>query len=162
MKAFICVKAVWGGELFVFLFYDCFCCTDTCQNILITLNHFLEDTNDLHISLKTEETLVERLSSVTATILEITGVDRFMFSLSWPHPTANQHSELFMLYLNMMLALHRRCIVPFFSSLTRLKDVSLLLTCRETNLHLWVMLENTSYSSRFPDILKSPACHFKV
>lgn len=34
-----------------FLFYDCFCCTDTCQNTMIILNYFIEYINDLHISL---------------------------------------------------------------------------------------------------------------
>lgn len=63
MKAFICVNAVWAVyEMFVFLFYDCFCCTSTCQNTMIILNYFIEYMNDLHISLKCEEKLMESFS----------------------------------------------------------------------------------------------------
>lgn len=56
MKAFISVSECRVGKymncFFVFFFYDCFCCTDTCQNTMIILNYFIEYINDLHISLK--------------------------------------------------------------------------------------------------------------
>lgn len=52
MKAFVRMLCGVAYEIFVFLFYDCFCCTDTCQNTMIILNYFMEYINDLHISLK--------------------------------------------------------------------------------------------------------------
>lgn len=48
------------NEMFVFLFYDCFCCTDTCQNTMIILNYFMEYINEpAHFSEKCEEKPME-------------------------------------------------------------------------------------------------------
>lgn len=46
----------WG--VFVCLFvspYDCFCCTDTCQNSMTILKYFMEYINDLHTFLSRSE-----------------------------------------------------------------------------------------------------------
>lgn len=49
----VCVNAMWGRlKCWLFFPYDCFCCTDTCQNTMTILNYFMEYMKDLHISIK--------------------------------------------------------------------------------------------------------------
>lgn len=53
LKGFKSVNVGWDWVLYMFFVSsDCFCCTDTCRDMLNILNYFIEELiYDLHISL---------------------------------------------------------------------------------------------------------------